>query len=142
MTLRELLERKKQSIFFANASDELFDAIDRMCQHKVGSLLIRSDDGDLLGIITERDVLRFCSQRPSSLNGVLINDVMTRDLIVATPDFSTDEAMSLMTEHRFRHLPIIDNGKPIGIISIGDLVKHKLKDVSVEVKYLRDYISA
>lgn len=142
MTLRELLERKQQSIFFANASDELFDAIDRMCQHKVGSLLIRSDDGDLLGIITERDVLRFCSQRPSSLNGVLINDVMTRDLIVATPDFSTDEAMSLMTEHRFRHLPIIDNGKPIGIISIGDLVKHKLKDVSVEVKYLRDYISA
>ena len=142
MRLQELLDRKNESIFFANASDELFDAIDRMCEYKVGSLLIRSDDGDLLGIITERDILRFCSKRPSSLNGVRIADVMTRDLIVATPDFSTDEAMSLMTEHRFRHLPVIDNGKPCGIISIGDLVKHKLKDVSVEVKYLRDYINA
>ena len=142
MTLRELLENKNYTIYFAKASDDLFDAVERMCQHKVGSLLIRSDDGDLLGIITERDILRFLSKRPSSLEGVLINDVMTRDLIVGTPDFSTDEAMSLMTEHRFRHLPVMENGKPVGIVSIGDLVKHKLKDVSVEVKYLRDYISA
>jgi CBS domain-containing protein len=67
---------------------------------------------------------------------------MTRDLIVATPDSSIDEAMSLMTEQRFRHLPVIDGGVPVGMISIGDLVKAKLNDVSVEVKYLREYISA
>jgi CBS domain-containing protein len=66
---------------------------------------------------------------------------MTRDLIVASPDYSLDEAMSLMTEHRFRHLPVMRGGKAIGLISIGDLVKAKLRDVSVEVKYLRDYIS-
>jgi CBS domain-containing protein len=142
MTLQQLLDRKNTDMFFARPSDELFDAIESMCQHQVGSLLVRSDAGDLLGIITERDILRFCSKRPDTLKGVQISDVMTRELIVATPDVSTDDAMSMMTDHRFRHLPIMDKGKPVGVISIGDLVKHKLKDVSVEVKYLRDYISA
>lgn len=142
MTLQQLLDRKNTDMFFARPSDELFDAIESMCQHQVGSLLVRSDAGDLLGIITERDILRFCSKRPDTLKGVQISDVMTRELIVATPDISTDDAMSMMTDHRFRHLPIMDKGKPVGVISIGDLVKHKLKDVSVEVKYLRDYISA
>ena len=142
MTLQQLLDRKNTDMFFARPSDELFDAIESMCQHQVGSLLVRSDAGDLLGIITERDILRFCSKRPDTLKGVQISDVMTHELIVATPDISTDDAMSMMTDHRFRHLPIMDKGKPVGVISIGDLVKHKLKDVSVEVKYLRDYISA
>ena len=142
MTLQQLLDRKNTDMFFARPSDERFDAIESMCQHQVGSLLVRSDAGDLLGIITERDILRFCSKRPDTLKGVQISDVMTRELIVATPDISTDDAMSMMTDHRFRHLPIMDKGKPVGVISIGDLVKHKLKDVSVEVKYLRDYISA
>ena len=77
-----------------------------------------------------------------NLPDALVEEVMTRNLIIATPDFSLEEAMSLMTEQRFRHLPVIEGGKPIGIVSIGDLVKAKLQDVSVEVKYLRDYISA
>ena len=77
MTLQQLLDRKNTDMFFARPSDELFDAIESMCQHQVGSLLVRSDAGDLLGIITERDILRFCSKRPDTLKGVQISDVMT-----------------------------------------------------------------
>lgn len=142
MTLKELLSHKQASLVFSKASTRILDATKTMIDHRVGSLLVQADDGELIGILTERDILRFCSDHPDNLPDALVEEVMTRNLIIATPDFSLEEAMSLMTEQRFRHLPVIEGGKPIGIVSIGDLVKAKLKDVSVEVKYLRDYISA
>lgn len=141
MKVKELLERKTTGMITVRASISLLEAIEIMTNQKVGALLVESDDDSLMGIITERDILRLCAENNGRLDNLLLSDVMTSDLIVGTPESTTDEAMSLMTEHRFRHLPIIEGGKPIGIISIGDLVKAKLKDVTVEVKYLRDYIS-
>lgn len=142
MTLKDLLETKGATLIYVSSSTRTVDAIKTMCDHKVGSLLVTGDDGRLSGIVTERDILRFCASHDGALGGALIDQIMTRELIVATPDCSTEEAMSLMTDRRFRHLPVIDDGRPVGMVSIGDLVKAKLKDVSVEVKYLRDYISA
>ncbi len=142
MTLEELLNRKENLLISVKASDEVILAIKNMVDCKVGSLLVMSDEGEFIGILTERDVLRFSAKRDGDLAGARIEEIMTRDLMVATPDCSIDQAMSMMTEHRFRHLPVMDGGKPIGMVSIGDLVKAKLKDVTVEVKYLRDYISA
>ncbi len=141
MTLEDLLNRKENSLISVKTSDEVILAIKNMVDCKVGSLLVMSDDGEFVGILTERDVLRISAKRDGDLAGVRIEEMMTRDLMVATPDCSIDQAMSMMTEHRFRHLPVMDGGKPIGMVSIGDLVKAKLKDVTVEVKYLRDYIS-
>jgi len=142
MTLEDLLDRKENSLISVKTSDEVILAIKNMVDCRVGSLLVMSDDGEFVGILTERDVLRISAKHDGDLAGVRIEEMMTRDLMVATPDCSIDQAMSMMTEHRFRHLPVMDGGKPIGMVSIGDLVKAKLKDVTVEVKYLRDYISA
>lgn len=142
MTLQELLEGKGTTLIYVKSSTGAIDAIQTMCENKVGSLLVTADDGQLNGIVTERDILRFCAGHDGNMGQALISDIMNRELIVATPDCSTDEAMSLMTEHRFRHLPVMADGHLVGLVSIGDLVKAKLKDVSVEVKYLRDYISA
>ncbi|MCP3867378.1 MAG: CBS domain-containing protein [Gammaproteobacteria bacterium] len=142
MTLEDLLHNKDNTLMSVKVSDEVNHAIKTMVEHSIGSLLIMSEEDQLVGILTERDVLRFGSSRNGDLSGALIEEVMTRDLMVATPDCSIDQAMSMMTEHRFRHLPVIEDGKPVGMVSIGDLVKAKLKDVTVEVKYLRDYISA
>ena len=142
MTLAELLKNKGQYLVTVHGSITILDAIKVMVDEKVGSLLIKSDDESLEGIITERDILRFCAKNANGLQDTRVDQVMTRNMLVVTPNRTLDDAMSIMTEHRFRHLPIIDNGKPVGIISIGDLVKARLKDVSVEVKYLRDYISA
>ena len=142
MTLQELLESKGATLIYVKSSTRAIDAIKTMCENKVGSLLVTSDDGKLSGIVTERDILRFCASHDGNMGGSLISEVTTSQLIVATPDCSADEALSLMTERRFRHLPVMADGKPVGMVSIGDLVKAKLKDVSVEVKYLRDYISA
>jgi CBS domain-containing protein len=142
MTLNDLLERKATGVITIKASTGVIDAVEIMCDHKIGSLLVEADDGALIGILTERDILLFCSRQKGNLADTTVDQAMTRDIIVATPETGVDEAMSLMTEHRFRHLPIIENGRPAGIISIGDLLKAQLKDVSVEVKYLRDYINA
>jgi len=141
MTLKELLERKSSGIITIRASASVLEAIETMCSHKIGALLIEADDGGLMGIITERDILRLCATKNGRLDNLQLADAMTRELIVGAPDNSLDEAMSLMTEHRFRHLPIMEGRRPVGIISIGDLVKAKLKDVTIEVKYLHDYIS-
>jgi len=142
MTLEELLKLKENQLISVKQSDEVILAIKNMVDCKVGSLLVMSDGGEFIGILTERDVLRFSAERDGDLAGARIEEMMTRDLMVATPDCSIDQAMSMMTEHRFRHLPVMDGGKPVGMVSIGDLVKAKLKDVTVEVKYLRDYINA
>ncbi len=141
MSLKDLLHRKSGELFHITPSTPLLDAIDAMCGYKVGALLVRSEDGQLQGILTERDILRFSAENRGRLDNASVEQAMTRDLIVSGPDCPIDDAMTMMTENRFRHLPILEDGKVIGIISIGDLVKAKLKDVTVEVKYLRDYIN-
>lgn len=140
MKLRDLLQNKPGGVITIPASMDLLEAINTMCDHKVGALLIKDDNGALHGIATERDVLRFCSSSKGRLEGAAISDAMTHKLIVASPDTTVDEAMTLMTEHRFRHLPVLDADTPVGMISIGDLVKARLTDITVEATYLREYI--
>ncbi|MCP3666673.1 MAG: CBS domain-containing protein [Gammaproteobacteria bacterium] len=141
MTLDELLNEKAGGLIYVQENLSVLEAIDTMCNKKVGSLLVETADGKLLGIATERDILRLCSERKGDFSDTKVSQAMTKELMVASPETSVDDAMTMMTEHRFRHLPVLKDGKAIGMISIGDLVKARLKDVTVEVKYLRDYIS-
>lgn len=142
MILHDILQNKPAGVITIPATLDLLEAIDTMCEHKVGALLISAADGSLHGIATERDILRFCSANKGNLRGAVINDAMTHKLIVGAPSTTVDEAMTLMTEHRFRHMPVLDQGKPIGMVSIGDLVKARLNDVTVEATYLREYINS
>ncbi len=142
MKLHDVLQTKPGGVITIPASMDMLEAIHTMCDHKVGALLVKKESGELDGIATERDVLRFCSLNKGNLEGATIKEAMTQKLIVASPDTTVDEAMSLMTEHRFRHLPVLKSGIPIGMISIGDLVKARLKDITVEATYLRDYINS
>lgn len=141
MTLQALIEKKAEPLYI-DTSAKIRDAVVLMCQNKVGSLLIQSSKGKLKGIITERDILRFCSTRSCDLETAEVGEIMTQDPITAPPDCSNEEAMTLMTERRFRHLPVVEDDKILGIVSIGDLVKARLEDVTVEVRYLRDYINS
>ena len=128
MTLESLINNKKADLIYIDKSAKVLDAIKCMCDGKVGSLLIQSDDGQLTGILTERDILRFCATRSSELESTEVGEIMTRNPVTAPPDCSNEEAMTLMTERRFRHLPIVENGSTIGMVSIGDLVKSRLQD--------------
>jgi CBS domain-containing protein len=142
MTLKALIDSKKAELIFIDAAATVLDAIGSMNDNQVGSLLIRGENDRLTGILTERDILRFCRRRSSELASTHVRDIMTPNPVTAPSQCSVEEAMTLMTKRRFRHLPIVDDGETLGMVSIGDLVKSRLEDVTVEVKYLRDFISA
>lgn len=141
MTMRTLLEAKSKPAVSIAADTKLANAAKIMVAEKVGSLLVADANQGTIGIITERDILHFCAEQADKLATTTVAEVMTKDLVVATLETTVDEAQVLMTEHRFRHLPIMDGCKVVGIISIGDLVKARLRETAVEVKYLRDFIN-
>ena len=142
MTIKTILDQKPGGVITIEPTSTLQATVKKMCDQKIGALLVQSEGGNPVGIITERDILCFCTSGPGQLDKVNVSDVMTKELVVATLDTRINDAKSIMTEKRFRHLPIVDNGKIIGIVSIGDLVKAMLEETAVEVKYLRDYISS
>jgi CBS domain-containing protein len=142
MSLETLLKSKANGVLTVNIGVSVLDAICAMCDHKVGSLLVEDTSGEIAGIVTERDILRFCGAQKGTLAGTNISEAMTTEMVVATPEMSIEEAMTLMTEHSFRHLPVMANGKAIGMTSLRDLVKARLDDVEVEAQYLRDYINS
>jgi CBS domain-containing protein len=119
----------------------LIETMKVMTSSYVGSILVVELDGTLVGILTERDVLRFCSESTADLSGTKVQSLMTTDLIVAIPEDEVEVMINTMVENHFRHLPVFDKGRLIGIVSMGDLVKSQLHDAKVENRYLKKYIA-
>ncbi len=142
MQIKDILTQKSSEVFTVEPSKSLISAVKDMYKKKVGALLVKSETGESVGILTERDVLRFYAKQSGDANKVLVAEVMTKRLFVETLESTVDNAKFVMTEKRIRHLPIVDNGKVVGMISIGDLVKAKLQETAVEAKYLSDYIAS
>jgi len=140
MKIRDVIELKGSNIVTVSPESTLADAIGAMTGNHVGSAIVTDDSGQLAGIITERDVLRFCSDLDCSLTETQVRSLMTTDPIVALPEDEVTVMISTMIENRFRHLPVMDDGKLVAIISMGDLVKSQLKKAKVENRHLKDYI--
>ncbi len=141
MKVRDILKDKGTEVATIEAERTLCDVVKVLVEKDIGSLLVLDEKGGIAGIITERDVLKQCNQCLESFRDVKIRDVMTKNLIVASPDDDLDYVENIMTENRVRHLPIISNQKLAGIISIGDLVNVLRGECKVENRYLKDYIS-
>jgi CBS domain-containing protein len=107
----------------------------------VGSLLV-TEGGRITGIVTERDYLRRVTLHGRTDKDTAVREIMSSPLIVATPEMPIDECMALMTDRRIRHVPVVEGGEVVGVVSIGDLVKFKSKQQSFEIQYLTDYITA
>ncbi len=138
--LSTVLEEKSGDVLQIDADATVFEAVTKMVEANVGSLLV-VDEGDIVGIVTERDYLRRVTIEGRTEKETAVRDIMTSPLYVATPDTSIDECMALMTDRRIRHVPVVDGGKVVGVISIGDLVKFISKQQAFEIKYLTDYIT-
>ncbi len=138
--LAEILEGKGEVLAIAGDAS-VFEAIKRMVEANVGALLV-TDDGEIAGIVTERDYLRRVTLEGRTDKDTAIREIMSSPLIVATPEMTIDECMSLMTDRRIRHVPVVEGGKVVGIVSIGDVVKFKSTQQSYEIQYLHEYISA
>jgi signal-transduction protein with cAMP-binding, CBS, and nucleotidyltransferase domain len=137
----DILEEKGREVLEIEGGATVLDAVRQMVDANVGSLLVRID-GEITGIVTERDYLRRVAVEGRTETNTSVRDIMSSPLIVVTPQTSIDECMALLTDRRIRHLPVAADGEVVGIVSIGDLVKYKSKQQSFEIQYLTDYISA
>jgi CBS domain-containing protein len=139
--LAEILEEKGHDVLKIEAEATVLDAVRRMVEANVGSLLV-TEGGSIAGIVTERDYLRRAALADRADDETPVREIMTSPLVVATPDTPVDECMALMTERRIRHVPVVHGGDVVGIVSIGDVVKFRSKQQSFELQYLTEYITA
>jgi len=138
--VQQLLDSKGREIISIVQGASVFDAIKLMADRAVGSLLVMDGD-ELKGIVTERDYARKVIIKGRSSESTPVADIMTKDLVTASLDQSVNDCMTLMTERRIRHLPVIVDGKVAGLISIGDLVQAIISDQQAEIEQLEHYIS-
>jgi CBS domain-containing protein len=139
-TVSELLSTKGTKVFTIDRDKTVLEAIRLMVDANVGSLIITEGDA-ICGIFTERDYLRRIVLQGRTSRDTPVIEVTTERLVVVEPSRSIEECMSIMTSERIRHLPVLDGGKLVGLVSIGDLVKHLSKEREAEIRYLTEYIS-
>jgi CBS domain-containing protein len=140
-TVRQLLNEKGHNIFTVGPDETVFDAISKMAKENIGSLVV-CEGTKPIGIITERHYARNVFLKGRASPSTLVRDVMETQVLFARPDQIADECMAVMSDKRVRHLPVMDQGKLIGIISIGDLVKNIISDQKFTIDQLIHYISA
>jgi CBS domain-containing protein len=136
----EILRSKSGDVLKIDASATVFDAIKKIVEHNVGSILV-TDGDDVVGIMTERDYLRKIAIFGRTSHDTLVREIMSSPLIYVTPESTIEEAMAIMTDRRIRHLPVVVDEKITGIVSIGDVVKFQSREQSFQIKYLTEYIS-
>jgi CBS domain-containing protein len=139
-TVNQLLRVKGGQIFSVTPNDSVLRAIEIMATRHVGALLVMNQ-GSLLGIISERDYARKVILKNRSSHDTPVGDIMSSPPVTVTPEDTVHHCMELMTEGRFRHLPVVDGGRVVGMLSIGDLVKAVIEDQKGQIEQLERYIA-
>lgn len=139
-SIEQLLETKGHDIWSIGPDASVYDAIEMMDSKGVGALLVM-EDGDLVGVISERDYARKVILKGRSSKKTNIKQIMTTDVVCGRLDQNIEACMALMTQKRFRHLPITKEGKLVGVVSLGDLVKAVIAEQELVIEQLEHYIS-
>ncbi len=141
MVIASILKTKGNSVISLGPEGTVLDAARLLAEHRIGAALVRSPDGALLGILSERDIVRGMAAHGPGTTGLPATQFMTRDLVTVQPQTLVTEALSLMTQRRVRHLPVLDaGGGLIGMVSIGDLVKARIEAAEQETEELKHYV--
>jgi CBS domain-containing protein len=139
MAINEILRDKGSDVQTIGPQATVFAAIERMVSHGIGALAV-VDDGRLVGMLTERDYLRRVALEGRTSRTTLVREIMTPRVVAVQPSDGIDESLQVMTAQRVRHLPVIEQGELVGIVSMGDLVKRKVADKELEITQLVEYI--
>ena len=139
-TISEILNQKGGSVWSISPEATVFDAIQMMADKNIGALLV-TDQGKLVGIISERDYTRKVALKGKVSKQTSVKEILSKNIIRVSPAHTVEDCMRLMTEHRVRHLPVLDGDKIIGVISIGDLVNWIINAQTTTIHQLRTYIS-
>lgn len=138
LKVKDILKDKGLEVIAIDSSATVDAAINKMIERNIGAILVMENNG-CVGLFTERDVLR-CWTDHGTADKIAVKDVMSKDLLVIEPEDDLDYAMTIMTNKRIRHLPVIDHGRLVGLVSIRDVVKYHIGTLKAEVHYLKDYI--
>src|SRR6478672_3891986 len=142
MIVKAILAAKGGNIFSIEPTATLDTAVKTLVEHKIGALLVLGPDRRVIGILSERDIVRVLAERGASVLSQPLAQVMTRKVITCSQSDSVGVLMERMTTGKFRHLPVIEDEQVIGVVSIGDVVKHRLQEIEHESAALRDYIQS
>ena len=141
MKLAELLQGKSQQVIKIKAQDCIADAAVALSENKIGALLVEGANGEIVGILSERDIVGGMGPYGADLHDVAVADLMTADIIHCSPLDTVNKAMAMMTDRHIRHLPVFEGDDLVGFISIGDLVKCRIMEVQAETEAMRQYIA-
>lgn len=142
MRIADILKYKGRTVHTVLPHSSVAEAVRALRDAGVGALLVCDGHGKICGIVSERDIVRGLDRHGSQLLAIEVADVMTRNVATCGPDETLTQAMAQMTRGRFRHLPVLDKGALVGLVSIGDLVKHRLREMELETGVLRDLVIA
>lgn len=141
MLVSEILKRQSRPVETVLESQSMQEAIDKLVEKRIGSLLVKSERGKVAGIVTERDILRNIYSRSRRPENVRVGEIMTAEMITGGPCDSVNDLLKVMTKHRIRHLPIMSGTRLEGLVSIGDLVATQFEQVRDENHHLKEYIT-
>jgi CBS domain-containing protein len=142
MFVSDILSQKGGLVFTVTMATTVAQIAQQLGARRIGSVLVMADTDVVAGIVSERDLVRAVSQHGAAALDLEARQIMTRDVVTCHPDDSIDHVMEVMTTGRFRHVPVVDRGELLGIVSIGDVVKARLEEARHETEALRAYIVA
>ena len=141
MNIAQILKSKGRAVATARPDATLGEIIGKLAQRRIGAIVIVGDNGEVAGILSERDVIRRLGERGAEALQEPASQIMTAAVITCQESSTLDELMELMTQGRFRHVPVIEDGALVGIVSIGDIVKNHIAEVEMEVTAMRGYFA-
>lgn len=141
MLVSDILKDKGAKVTVVAGAQTVREALKTMVENKIGAVLVMDASGEIAGVFSERDLMRVCHQDETQWGSKSVESVMTPRVIMCRSDDTLEYVMNLMTQQRIRHVPVVDEGKKVcGIVTIGDIVKARLKATQVQVKYLKEYL--
>lgn len=141
MHVSSILKTKGQTIITVKPEDKVASVAQLLAVNRIGAVLCLAPDGQIAGIVSERDIVRGLASHGVKVLDLPASELMTRRVVSCRSDDTIASVMTKMTDGRFRHIPVVDDGKLTGFISIGDVVKHRLDEYTTEVEGLRDYVA-
>jgi len=141
MKIKDISRINGRELVTAGPNDTVKQAIDLLFDHKIGALPVCEADGKLVGIISERDILKGLHNQSKDILNTKVRDLMTREVLVGIPEDELEEILKTMTEKGVRHLPVMSGPRVIGMLSIRDVIEERLTECHTQVRYLNDYIA-
>lgn len=139
MNVQEILNQSKVQLIACRREDTLETAATMLASANIGAMPVRDESDHLIGVISERDIVRALARHPSDMRKLTVSDIMTHDVATCTPEDDIKHVLEVMDRRRVRHLPVVDKGGLLGMISLRDTIRFRLNDAQAEINVLRDY---